>query len=220
MRQLESLLQNISPTERQEALQYYNDYFDDAGEENEQSVIEALGNPARVAENIKKEIYGSGYGEAGQRPGSADRAVVKYQWADVSDQKQAQESEKKNDFPAWAVVLLVIGAIALSPGLLGLAGGVLGLLVGIIVAWFSLIVSFGVAAVALFIVLIVLLVTGIMCLFADPLLGMAMLGAGLLCGGIGILFLMLTVAMAGIATPAIIKWLCSLFSGKKKNTSH
>ena len=34
MKQLESLLQNVSPAEREEALQYYNDYFDDAGEEN------------------------------------------------------------------------------------------------------------------------------------------------------------------------------------------
>ncbi|EKC52295.1 hypothetical protein OBE_13162, partial [human gut metagenome] len=30
MRQLESLLQNISATEREEALQYYNEYFNDA----------------------------------------------------------------------------------------------------------------------------------------------------------------------------------------------
>lgn len=62
MGQLECLLQNISEQERQEALQYYGDYFDDAGPENEQAVIEALGNPARVAENIKRDLYGAGYG--------------------------------------------------------------------------------------------------------------------------------------------------------------
>ena len=37
MKQLESLLQNISPAEREEALQYYNEYFNDAGAENEQA---------------------------------------------------------------------------------------------------------------------------------------------------------------------------------------
>ena len=63
MRQLESLLQNISQQERQEALQYYEDYFADAGPENEQAVIEALGNPARVAENIRRDLYGAGYGD-------------------------------------------------------------------------------------------------------------------------------------------------------------
>ena len=36
MKQLESLLTGIAPTEREEAIQYYSDYFDDAGAENEQ----------------------------------------------------------------------------------------------------------------------------------------------------------------------------------------
>lgn len=49
MRQLEELLFDISPSEREEALQYYNDYFNDAGRENEQEVIMALGSPAQVA---------------------------------------------------------------------------------------------------------------------------------------------------------------------------
>ena len=49
MRQLEELLSDISPNEREEALQYYNDYFNDAGRENEQDVIEALGSPKQVA---------------------------------------------------------------------------------------------------------------------------------------------------------------------------
>ena len=39
MRRLEELLSDISPNEREEALQYYNDYFNDAGKENEKEVI-------------------------------------------------------------------------------------------------------------------------------------------------------------------------------------
>ena len=79
MRQLESLLQNISATEREEALQYYNEYFNDAGPENEQNVIEALGNPVKVAENIKKDIFGNGYGENIYQKINADnRAVITY----------------------------------------------------------------------------------------------------------------------------------------------
>ena len=56
MIKLEELLSDISPSEREEALQYYNDYFNDAGRENEQEVIEALGYPARVAENINRDL--------------------------------------------------------------------------------------------------------------------------------------------------------------------
>lgn len=217
MKQLESLLQNISPTEREEALQYYNEYFNDAGAENEQAVIEALGNPAKVAENIKRDIYGAGYGDAAyQRPRAQDRAIAQYQQP-ASDAQQAQAKQpEKESIPSWAIVLIVIGCILLSPAILGIAGGALGTVAGIIITWFVLIFAFGVVAIALFAVLLVFLITGIMCLWTDPLVGAAMLGSGLVCGGIGILFLMLTVAMAGIATPAIFNGLCGLFNGKSK----
>ena len=42
MRELDALLHGISKEEREEAMQYYNDYFDDAGSENEEKVIEEL----------------------------------------------------------------------------------------------------------------------------------------------------------------------------------
>ena len=45
MRRLEALLSDISPSEKEEALTYYNDYFNDAGQENEQQVIKELGSP-------------------------------------------------------------------------------------------------------------------------------------------------------------------------------
>lgn len=44
MEQLERLLSDISEAERQEALEYYEGYFDDAGPENEGEVIRELGN--------------------------------------------------------------------------------------------------------------------------------------------------------------------------------
>lgn len=53
MRRLEELLSDISPSEREEALQYYNDYLNDAGKENEKEVIEALGSPEEVAQIVR-----------------------------------------------------------------------------------------------------------------------------------------------------------------------
>ncbi len=64
MRQLEDLLSDIPPGEREEALQYYNDYFNDAGRANEQEVIKALGTPEQVAQIVKDGI--SGNGESGE----------------------------------------------------------------------------------------------------------------------------------------------------------
>ena len=60
MRQLEELLSDISPYEREEALQYYNDYFNDAGRENEEAVIEALGSPQQVARIVKDGLSENG----------------------------------------------------------------------------------------------------------------------------------------------------------------
>ena len=56
MKQLERLLSDISENERQEALAYYNGYFDDAGPENEAAVIRELGSPGKVAAIIKADL--------------------------------------------------------------------------------------------------------------------------------------------------------------------
>ncbi len=215
MKQLESLLQNISPAEREEALQYYNEYFNDAGEENEQQVIEALGNPAKVAENIKKDLYGSGYGDNvyGGTYGN-DNAVIEYS-RNGQDTYTQDKQEKK--MSTGMIVLIVVLCVLASPAILGALSGVAGTLIGIVVSWFALIFAFGAVAVVLLLVLLVFIVTGVMCIFTDPLVGVVALGSGMVCGGIGILFLMLTVAMAGIATPAICKGVAYLF--QKMTTS-
>lgn len=57
MSELERLLADISKNEREEALNYYNDYLDDAGVENEEEVIESLGSPGRVAATIKAGLF-------------------------------------------------------------------------------------------------------------------------------------------------------------------
>lgn len=224
MRQLESLLQNISPAEREEALQYYSDYFDDAGEENEQRVIEALGNPAKVAENIKRDLYGNGYGDAAfQRAVNGNRAVVQYQQGTDNNEKNtsngAAEGTKNDKMPTWLIVLLIILCIFASPAILGIATSLAGVIFGAIVTWFSLIFGAAVTALCLVGVAVVLLVLAGMTCVVSPLTGVALLGGALICAGIGILAIMLTVAMAGIATPAMcrgIVWVWHRIFDKKQ----
>ena len=76
MSRLTALLQDVPPAEREEAIQYYNDYFDDAGEGNEASVIASLGSPEEIAKSIKAglvdggncgEFTESGFQSGGQR---------------------------------------------------------------------------------------------------------------------------------------------------------
>ena len=62
MRRLAELLSDVSPMEREEAIQYYNDYFDDAGAENESGVIASLGTPEELARSIKAGLNDGGSG--------------------------------------------------------------------------------------------------------------------------------------------------------------
>ena len=57
MSELEKLLSDISENEREEALNYYNDYLDDGGVENEEEVIRSLGSPKEVAATIKAGLF-------------------------------------------------------------------------------------------------------------------------------------------------------------------
>ena len=56
MGQLERLLWDIPESDRLDALRYYNDYFDEAGPENEAQVIQKLGSPGKVAATIKADL--------------------------------------------------------------------------------------------------------------------------------------------------------------------
>lgn len=56
MEQLEKLLMDIPQEERLEALTYYHGYFEDAGAENEESIIRELESPEAVAAIIKADI--------------------------------------------------------------------------------------------------------------------------------------------------------------------
>ncbi|MCI9423333.1 DUF1700 domain-containing protein [Sporofaciens musculi] len=59
MTELAALLQDVPEEERRDAMKYYNDYFDDAGEENESQVVEELESPAKVAATIKADLESS-----------------------------------------------------------------------------------------------------------------------------------------------------------------
>lgn len=53
MKKLEDLLSDIPPSERDEALGFYEDYLDDAGPENEAAILEELESPEKVAKIVR-----------------------------------------------------------------------------------------------------------------------------------------------------------------------
>ncbi|MDD3251037.1 MAG: hypothetical protein PHV18_00610 [Lachnospiraceae bacterium] len=59
MTKLEYLLQDLPDEEKAEALAYYRDYLEDAGDEHEAEAIREFGSPERVAAIIRSDLNGS-----------------------------------------------------------------------------------------------------------------------------------------------------------------
>ena len=78
LQQLRALLSDTAPEEREEAIRYYEEYFDEAGPEQEQAILAELGSPAKVASIIRANVPGSRAARpSGTKPASnADRKSV------------------------------------------------------------------------------------------------------------------------------------------------
>ena len=234
MRRLEELLSDISPSEREEALQYYNDYFNDAGKENEKQVIEALGTPEQVAEIVRDGLAEGGIGEfteTGYRAGGTEEnhnAIVKTngqaagqsgnagQAGNASQsgnagQAYAQAGDTKDPLPSWAIVLLIIGGIIFSPVLIGCATGAVSLIFAVVITVICFIFSAAVLALALYIAAVCLWIAGFPALFVSPAAGIALIGAGLICAAIGIISMLFTVFLCGYALPEICKGVAKIW---------
>ena len=58
MKELAYLLQDIQDEDKDDAVQYYTDYFEEAGPDKEAEVIQELGSPERIAAIIRADIAG------------------------------------------------------------------------------------------------------------------------------------------------------------------
>lgn len=217
--QLENLLQNIPEQERIEAIQYYNDYFEDAGEENEQEVLEALGTPFKVAENIKHDLYQNRFVEGMETEKVASgKELVQYQTPNQNTE-YSQTATKSTGLSAGIIVLIIVLCILASPLLLVLLCVAATILIAVFSVWLVLVASFSVVSVVLLAVGLVVAIVGIMGIVTNPLAGIGILGGGFLVMAVGLCFLMLVVLIVGKLTPGIFKgigWIIRKLTGKRK----
>ena len=104
MRELEYLLQDIPEEEKEEALSYYRDYLEDAGEENEDAVIGEFGSPERVAAIIRSDLNGSlEEGGAFTESGYWDERFrdPNYQVVERKDLPEQQEGPQTSSQGTW-----------------------------------------------------------------------------------------------------------------------
>ena len=73
LKQLELKLKRMPGYEVEDALEYYNEYFDEAGAENTQQVIKELGSPAQVASKILADYA---IKDLDEHPGSTKKGLL------------------------------------------------------------------------------------------------------------------------------------------------
>ena len=203
LRKLEVLLSDISIEEREEALTFYRNYFEDAGEEKEADILAELESPEKVAEAIKRNLGMIVVTE--QRKGA-------YEGADSQAQR---EKEKRNK---GIVVLVIMIGILTSPVLLGILTGILGTIFGLAASLVGITLAVFVVG-AVFVGLGVAMLAGLGEALVSIPVGLVFIGAGLLVLALAILLLLACVAVFGKFFPWVVKKirrLCKMLFGKKE----
>ncbi|MCL2864184.1 MAG: DUF1700 domain-containing protein [Lachnospiraceae bacterium] len=205
---LGKLLADIPYEERCEALAYYENYFEDAGSENEAAVIQELGSPQKVAEIIRadfgEEIGGEKdtAGEFGER-GFTDARFENYSTPAVKEETWGSSSK---------VILLIVLGIFAFPFIAGLFGTLVGLVASLVGVLAALVVAAGSIAVAG----IGLVIGGFASLAYSFPVALMLLGSGLILLVIGTILTIgavkLCVLICITLFPAMFRWIRNLFS--------
>lgn len=227
MRRLSDLLQDVPSAEREEAIQYYNDYIDDAGEGNEAEIIASLGTPEELAKTIKAGLTdGGNAGEFTESGFHGNEQKSKYQVMSTNKkqdgrqsgtQEGAQDSAGQSGKPGKSmsggqIALIAILAVLTSPIWIGILGGLFGCVLGIFGALLGLFIAFLAVGVVFLAVGVALVWCGIVGIFGAPLPGFALVGVGLILMALGLVFTCLMVWTVGSAIPALIRGCVNLCS--------
>lgn len=234
MKQLETLLADISEEERREALSYYWSYFEDAGEENEERILRELESPKKVAATIKADLKtdqgaeSAAYTEHGFEDArfQDDRQEIDIKEKPAQDQSRGWEQVKQkfskgkdgaDEDRTLKIVLIVIAIVLTSPIWLSLLSGVVSVIVGLL----GVVVAFIGVAFALYITGGVLFGVGIGEFAVGGIAaGFALLGAALLVWAFAILITVFCVWVCGKGLPwlwrAIVKLWKEIFPGKEQ----
>lgn len=186
LRRLEEGLRQLPPEEREDILAYHREYFQDAGPEQEAKVIQELGDPDLLARRLLSE-----YGE--QPPASPPPP------------SQPQPEAPKRKRPSG--VLVAILAVLAAPIALPLAAALGAVAIALAVAALSVALALMAVIVGVLVTGFALVALGFSGLLLYPPAALVVLGAGLVCCGLGLFGVMPVVRLI----QAMFRGLASLF---------
>lgn len=204
MAALRRALSVLPEEERANALRYYEEYFDDAGPENEAKVIADLGAPDKVAAQILADYR--------------DVAAVPQPDGTVPNSKP-----RRRGINPWLLLVLVLLAIPVGIPLAGVLIGVIGTLFGVLLSVVLVVLAF-VVVVPLCLLAAGVILCGIsFVLWSMPASAVMTLGCGLALFALGILVSLLMIKLCTLFVPplfralvAILRWPIDKIRGRTR----
>lgn len=232
MKRLEELLQGISLEEREAALLYYEDYFEDAGPDQIGQVIAELGSPEKVAATITGNLNNVSEDNADHiiytEHGYKDTSIQEEQYEviqgnvenheDKSDndkkgkdyQYRSDEPKSKSDNKKVNIPFIILLAIFAIPVGIPLIASAFGIIVGILGAALGIFIAIVVTSVAFLFAGLILFIAGVIQLFIAASDGILMCGVGLVLFGLGTLGSMITIFFSAKVVPTVINGIVTI----------
>ena len=228
-------LKILPQSDRDEAIEFYEEYFEEAGPENEAKVIEELGEPKVLAKKILVDVVdrkyeetmaasnastntiavvpvagGAAYGtdtaaeafaQGTEIPQAAPNVEPTFNAQPVEEDKKSKKGDQPSALKTLMIVLAAIFALPLSPVIFAL------FIVACVLVFvlFIVLISFLIAGFAILVSGIATAIFGIVALFMNPIAGMVVLGGGLTCFGLGIFFIMGSLALIRLCAGGLAK---------------
>lgn len=206
MERLRECLADVSAEEREDALTYYESYFEEAGAENEERVMEELDSPEKVAETIKRNLF-----EEPESKIQAPEVKNNESSNDFSKEDFEKSEQHKQKDKSGKIALLIVIAVLTFPIWITAAGVLFGLIVAAFGILFGCAVGIIAGTGALLISGAALMGAGIGgCVSGSVAAGIFVTGAGLLLLAVGILLFICVVWFCGKALPACCRWIVNL----------
>lgn len=213
MEQLKKYLKRLPKEDYDNAIEYFSEYFDEAGPENEQQVMEELGQPKEAARELLLNLLQESVEEktaalpaAGSYYGESSHAHSRTDSGNLSTTGYSTSAGKKRS--PGKIILLAFLVICASPVSIALLFAGLAVLAAVVIVIAAVIFSMAVTGVSAIAGGIVLTGCGMTLIARSLAASCMMVGSGFLMAGAGIL--------VGVLTIYICKW-CAMGIGRLVN---
>lgn len=221
LERLEQLLLVLPGEEREEALQYYTDYFDDAGVENEDKVIMELGSPEEVAAKIRAGFSGD-YGEYSEQGFEDSRFQYNQEimadsnaadgWEDIPQEENSRSGrrERNQNTNVWKVIAIILILLCAAPVILPLGIATVVVILVAIITVVAILFGVGVSGFAILFAGIVTIAAGISKILITPAAGIMAAGVGCILIALGILLSWVMISILVKVVPGVIRGIVNI----------